>query len=229
MNREQIDTKYHRQLDIIHPDRLAMPITIVGAGASGSYTALAKMGCGSLTVFDHDLVEEHNQPNQIYGQTYLGMNKAEALSMMLLEMEGLTVDAHAARYVDQPLGRPGDQKRLVISCVDSMAARRDVWEQVKAQGSRANTITLIDPRQGGEFIVVYTATSHGDLIGAQEYEESLHPAGESLRLPCTARAVIYNSMFTGTLVAVLVKKLALGERLPRKVQVDCSGLALAAE
>ena len=36
MDRIAIDTQFHRQLDIIHPDKLAFPITIIGAGASGS-------------------------------------------------------------------------------------------------------------------------------------------------------------------------------------------------
>ena len=57
---------------------------------------------------------------------------------------------------------------------------------------------------------------------------SASAASRACAVPCTASAVIYNSMFTGALVAVLAKKFALGERLARKVQVDCSGLALAA-
>ena len=230
MNREQIDTKFHRQLDIIHPDKLAMPITIIGAGASGSYTALAlaKMGCSDINVFDDDVVEAHNAANQVYGEEYMGMPKAVALGVEVNRVTGTLIGQFRQRYADQPLGRAGERDRLVVSCVDDMDARRVIWDHVKAQGTRANPITLIDPRQGGEFIVIYTAASHGDLIGAQVYEESLHPAGESMRLPCTARAVIYNSMFTGALVAVLAKKFALGERLARKVQVDCSGLALAA-
>ena len=60
-------------------------------------------------------------------------------------------------------------------------------------------------------------------------QQSLHPSEESMALPCTARAVIYNSMLTGGLVAALVKKHALGERLPRKLMMDCSQLAFGKE
>ena len=34
MDRTTLDTQFHRQLDIIHPDKLDFPITIIGAGAS---------------------------------------------------------------------------------------------------------------------------------------------------------------------------------------------------
>ena len=225
MDRTAIDKQFHRQLDIIHPDKLDFPITIIGAGASGSYTALAlaKMGCTDLNIYDDDTVEPHNQPNQVYGRQYKDWYKVEALKKVIMESEGVLLETFAERYDTQPLGS------LVIACVDNMDARQVIWEQAKTQGSRSLPITVIDPRQGGEYIVIYTAKSHGDLMGAQAYEETLHPAEESMRLPCTARAVIYNSMLTGALVAILVKKHALGETLPRKLMVDCSTFGLTVE
>ena len=230
MDRTTLDTQFHRQLDIIHPNKLNFPITIIGAGASGSYTALAlaKMGCTDLNIYDDDTVEPHNQPNQLFGAEYLNQPKAVALGVEVYRVTGLLPGQFRQRYSDQPLGRD-ESKRLVISCVDNMEARRTIWEQAKAQGSRSRPITVIDPRQGGEYIVIYTAKSHGDLMGAQAYEETLHPAEESMQLPCTARAVIYNSMLTGALVAILVKKHALGQPLARKIVVDCSAFGLAVE
>ena len=223
MNREESDSRYHRQLDIIHPDKLAFPITIIGAGASGSYTALAlaKMGCTDISVYDDDTVEAHNLPNQVYGRQYEEWFKVEALKDTIMQSEGLLLKAFAQKYAAQELGA------LVISCVDNMEARKMIWQQAQAYGSMAKPITIIDPRQGGEFIVIYSARSHGDIVGAQAYEAGLHPSGESMRLPCTARAVIYNSMLTGALVAIMVKKFALGQALPRRIAVDCSAFGLA--
>jgi len=225
MNREETDNRFHRQLDIIHPDRLAFPITIIGAGASGSYTALAlaKMGCTDISIYDDDTVEPHNLPNQIYGRQYEEWFKVEALKDALMQSEGILLKTFAQKYASQELGR------LVISCVDSMDARRIIWEQAKAQGTKTKPVTIIDPRQGGEFIVIYSARSHGDIVGAEAYEAGLHPSGESMRLPCTARAVIYNSMLTGALVAIMVKKHALAQTLPRRISVDCSAFAIMAE
>ncbi len=230
MDRTTLDTQFHRQLDIIHPDKLDFPITIIGAGASGSYTtlALAKMGCLDVDIYDNDTVEPHNISNQIFGAEHLTRPKVVALACEVTRLTQTLPGQFNQRYTDQPLGHD-DPKRLVISSVDNMEARRTIWEQAKSQGSRARPITIIDPRQGGEYIVIYTAKSHGDLLGVQAYEETLHPAGESMQLPCTARAVIYNSMLTGALVAILVKKHALGQPLPRKIAVDCSTFGIMTE
>jgi len=229
-NRATIDKQFHRQLDIIHPDKLAFPITIVGAGASGSYTAmsLAKMGCTDINIYDDDIVEHHNQPNQLYGAEYIGQPKAVSLGIEVNRVTGILPGQINQKYIDQQL-RYEQPNCLVISCVDNMDARSAIWEQATAQGSRSKPITVIDPRQGGEFIVIYIAKSHGDIVGAKAYEDTLHPAGESMQLPCTARAVIYNSMLTGGLVAALVKKHALGEALPRKIMMDCSTFGVIVE
>ena len=69
-----VDTsKYWRQLDIVNIDKLQVPIIVVGAGAIGSFVtlALAKMGCGNITSYDMDTVEEHNLPNQFYMKKFL--------------------------------------------------------------------------------------------------------------------------------------------------------------
>ena len=75
------ETRYHRQLDILDPKSMDVPVTIIGAGATGSFTALslAKMGIRNITIYDFDTVEEHNLPNQFYRQCDLGKRKVEAL------------------------------------------------------------------------------------------------------------------------------------------------------
>src|SRR3990170_3456674 len=79
-----------RQTDLIHPDRLTMPIAIIGAGSIGSWTALAllKLGCSDVTVYDYDNVEEQNVGSQIYKSADVGMPKTEALRNRL----GILVD-----------------------------------------------------------------------------------------------------------------------------------------
>ena len=49
--------RYHRQLGIIDPDRLDIPIIVIGAGSVGSFVimSLAKMGCSDITICDFDI------------------------------------------------------------------------------------------------------------------------------------------------------------------------------
>jgi|APSaa5957512622_1039677.scaffolds.fasta_scaffold39811_2 hypothetical protein len=185
------------------------------------------MGCSDINVWDHDIVEEHNQPNQLYGAEYIGQAKAVALGIEVNRLTGILPGQMRLRYKDQLLG--DSPKRVVISCVDNMEARQEIWDQVKGQSSQRNPTLFIDPRQGGEHIVIYCARTHGDVMGAKLLEENLHPSEESMELPCTAQAVIYNSMITGGLVADLVKKHALGEKLPRRLVFDLNALAMTKE
>src|SRR5207244_2270936 len=74
-------TRFWRQLDLLPLERLDVPVTVIGAGAVGSFVTLtlAKMGLRDLTVFDDDVVDVHNLPNQFYRLTDLGRPKVEAL------------------------------------------------------------------------------------------------------------------------------------------------------
>ncbi|MFA5103544.1 MAG: ThiF family adenylyltransferase, partial [Candidatus Thermoplasmatota archaeon] len=59
---------FWRQMDIVTPtDFEKFHVTIIGAGGIGSPTALAisKMGVEKITIFDNDIVEKHNLPNQM--------------------------------------------------------------------------------------------------------------------------------------------------------------------
>ena len=118
------ETTFARQLDLCPPDRLAFPITLIGAGAIGSAVALtlAKMGCSDITVFDHDSLEEHNIPNQICRPDKIGMKKTEALAGLIDELCGVKITSRGVKYVGQRLSK------LVIVAVDSMDARRSIWK-----------------------------------------------------------------------------------------------------
>ena len=74
--------RFLRQLDILPPEKLQFPIVVIGAGAIGSaaVVTLAKMGCGNMTIWDHDMLEEHNVSNQLCHLDAIGKPKAEALA-----------------------------------------------------------------------------------------------------------------------------------------------------
>ena len=99
------ETRFHRQLDLLDLKLSSTPITIIGAGATGSFTALtlAKMGFSELTVFDFDTVEEHNLPNQFYRTSDLGKPKVLALQEIIRDFEGIEIKARNEKYRGQRL------------------------------------------------------------------------------------------------------------------------------
>ena len=75
------EARFQRQLDIVSPEQLSFAIVVIGAGAIGSaaVVTLAKMGCSDVTVWDDDILEEHNIPNQLCKPSMVGRPKLEAL------------------------------------------------------------------------------------------------------------------------------------------------------
>ncbi len=169
---------FHRQLDVLDVPRLARtPITVIGAGAVGSFTvlALAKCGAADITVWDDDSVESHNLPNQWYRLADLGRPKVQALKALVLEMTGVDIKVVQERF-------QGDGATEVTICaVDSMDVRIALWGALHPRPSM-----YVDARMGAEVGKVMCVGAFGGW-----YEETLHPSSEAYRAPCTARATMY--------------------------------------
>ena len=170
---------FHRQQDVLDVPRLSRtPITVIGAGAVGSFTvlALAKSGATDITVYDDDSVESHNLPNQWYRLTDLGRPKVVALQELVRDMTGVEIKARQLRFEKQ------NGTEVTICCVDSMDIRIELWKQLK----RLQPQLYIDSRMGAEVGKVLCVGMFGS-----SYEESLYPSSEALHTPCTAKATMY--------------------------------------
>lgn len=174
---------YWRQLDVFNPEKFETPIHIIGVGASGSWIAyiLAKMGIRSVTAWDHDLVEVHNLPNQIFGLEEIGMPKVLALARILARDCGTEVVARQEKATGlQPLSG------IVFLCVDSMSARKEIWE--KALKFNPNVKLVVETRLGAEFCIVHTIRPlyPADVRG---FENTLFGDDEAEAPACTYRAI----------------------------------------
>lgn len=201
------DTLYQRQLDILDPEKCSFKISIIGAGATGSFVALflAKMGFSNIEIFDHDSVEEHNFPNQLFPFKCLGKNKAISVAEIVKEYTDIEIKANPVKYSEQSLGE------VVISALDSMEGRKLILKEcVKQKGP----LLLIDPRTGPEMYQVYTCNVKIDL-SVKQFKKSLHSDEEALELPCTGRSIIYSVGFVSSAIAETVKRYAMNQTYKR--------------
>lgn len=217
MRTKELD--WTRQLNLIPPDKLQFPITLIGAGGIGSPTALtlAKMGCDNLTIWDFDTVATHNIPNQLYPLNAVSKPKAEALSLVLEEYAGVQ-----PRIVPSAFTGKERLSGVVCACVDTMEARMAIWKAVRFKPA---VPLYLDARVAGEIGMLYTIRPC-DLYAVRFYEQTLHPDEEAWDAPCTARSVIYGSLFTAALIARQIKSHALGESLDREIIFDLKNLVL---
>lgn len=203
----------YRQQELIDPDQLDTPIAVVGCGGIGSFVvlALAKMGCRALTAYDDDRVEPHNIPNQAYRLADVGRLKVEALADLVQEVAGVSLTARAERVRKQRL------QGVVVTAVDTMAARREIWLQ--GIRHRAGVPLYLDARMGAEVARIFTVRP-ADPDDIRRYEASLHSDEEAVSLPCSGQAIVYTGFSIAALVAGQIKKFLAGEPLKGELIFD---------
>jgi molybdopterin/thiamine biosynthesis adenylyltransferase len=145
---------FNRQQDFIQPQAFTnTSISIIGCGATGSHAALllaqsgfgggqGPNGFGTMKLFDFDIVELHNLPNQAFHQKHLGLNKAVATQDLIESKCGFKPMAFPIKVVDQEIA----QSDYVLLLVDSMKARREIVENVLKYG--VNTKLIVETRMG---------------------------------------------------------------------------------
>ena len=218
---------YWRQLGILSPEQMQdIEVTLIGAGGIGSSTALclAKMGIPRMVVYDHDTIEEHNLPNQMYpenwfdgysGNDAVGTSKVEVLKSVLdqfvmRDRDGVTGEIkygimRQERYERQLLSG------IVISGVDSMSVRQNIWRNVQRD---ANSVDLyIEARMGAEVAVVYTLFPKNREQGEWYKSNFLYDDMDAIEAPCTARAIFYCGFMIASLISSQVKKFLRKEPL----------------
>jgi hypothetical protein len=212
--------EFLRQLDLVSPETLDIPVHLVGCGGIGSFTALvlSKMGVRHLSLYDPDGIEEHNLPNQLFRVSDVGRPKVDALREILAEFAGLTVEIQPVQVERQRMAG------VVISGVDTMQARKTIWQQCIRY--RTAIVRYIDARMGAEVARIYAVkpTDPGDI---RFYEKTLYHDEEAEALPCTAAAIVYSGFAIASLIGNLVKRLATDEDLPREVLFDLKTLTLS--
>jgi len=224
-------TNFTRQLDIINPASLVYPITCIGLGGIGSFTAvtLLRMGFKDFTLYDHDLVDSHNIPCQHYNEGDVGTSKVIALAehMDNCFKDQVDIKTRHEKFKDQPL------EGMVVSGVDSMSSRQTIWNAVRK--SRSQIPLYIDGRIGiewdeelqrvtGEWIEIFSIRP--SLIDDVEfYEPCLFSDEKSAELRCTAQSVVYVGNIISGLIAGNIKKWICGDKNFRR-HILCDLLTL---
>lgn len=123
----QNEVDFTRHSGWVSPQELNNTLLIIGCGATGSRIALAaaRMGFHNFILYDKDVVEAHNLPNQVYFPQHVGMNKVDALEQILKEFNPrIEVETHCEWFSkDTEVSVPATW----ILTVDSMSARKDIF------------------------------------------------------------------------------------------------------
>jgi len=211
---------FSRQSELISQEKLiGLSVVAIGAGQIGSWTALAlaKMGFRKITIIDPDIVETVNVPNQVYSPKDVTDRKVNALRRIVKQLAPwCELKVIPEKFIDQKL------EGIVISGVDTMKARKDIWNAVKWN---VNVPLYIDGRIGAEIIQIFTVRPYY-LSDIEFYEKYLFSDEEASRLPCGRRGIVYVGMMASSIIASQVKKWIKKESYSRLVTIDIAKIRL---
>jgi molybdopterin/thiamine biosynthesis adenylyltransferase len=162
------------------------------------------LGVTEFVVYDDDTLETENLPSQLYGEEHLGVPKAKALASEMQRLDsGVKVDVRTERVTPET-----ELAGTVISMVDSMEARQEIWQAIRMN---PNVEMFIDARMGAEIgqIRVLNPMKPSDC---RRFEQSME--GQPVELPCTAKAIVYNGGMIAALISNAVKRSVNNEKQP---------------
>ncbi len=211
-----VEVNYHRQLDIFNPsDYTDVKIHVVGCGGIGSFVAynLGMLGLAeNLVLWDNDIVEAHNIPNQNFLIEHVGMSKAAALADFINRKCGVSPKVKERFFTEDSHITDG----IVLLCTDNISSRKLVYNDVK---DRENVIAIVDGRLGGESFIVLT-TLLRDEDAKSEYDKTFFDESETVPLPCTAKAIIYVGAYIGAIMTKQVKDILTLAVPVKRIQID---------
>lgn len=225
---------YADQTKIFDPGKFGYDIHFIGAGGASNSAIMqvATMGAlenATLHIWDPDCLEPHNCATELsYSNKMVGKPKVEAVA------DALRYKFNNDIIITSPSGweqwcqyhhvygkRPNvvlhqeavtaDTKLngIVVTGVDSMAARKEIWQAVKEQFWQVPL--LIDLRSAGLTTLIITFNP-SDQEAVTTYEESfLYSDEEAMPLECGARNVCFISAYFGVEVAHRISLFARGK------------------
>lgn len=173
-------TDFSKQMELIKAHEFKERINVIGCGAIGSWVVffLLKMGFENIHVYDFDKVEEHNLPNQMFAEKHIGELKVDAIINAYSDMfeDGMNesrLTVHNQKIDD---GNAHTLSGVVISCVDSMSARKEIYELAFKYGQAK---LWIEGRLSIWGAYVYTLDDKNCKKQIEEYEKTLYADEEA--------------------------------------------------
>lgn len=205
-----------RQADIIPVTKLGFETHVIGCGAIGSFTALAlaKMGVTNISVYDMDKVDVVNMNCQFYRFSDIGKDKAIALADLIEDFTGVEVKPHVMKVDKAHAPR---LKGTVILAVDSIEARKEIFEAIAALGAGVHWV--IDTRMGAEYYEQHCLNPY-DKVEAAKYRTTFHSEENQAQAPCTAKSTVYTATLAAGMVTKTIKNIITEQDFPREVNWD---------
>jgi molybdopterin/thiamine biosynthesis adenylyltransferase len=185
-------------------------VTLIGAGGIGALTAvvLAKMGVAEISVCDDDKVDSYNLATQFFRIDDLNKCKVHQIKQIIRQFSDETNVMSMLERVTPHTDIP-TYASIVISAVDSIQARQDIWQAL----SKVKTWNwYLDARMGAEIFHLYCVNKNN----CNWYSNALMSVCEDdvEEEPCTSKATIYTASIAAGQIGMAVRDIVTGGMPP---------------
>jgi|WetSurMetagenome_2_1015567.scaffolds.fasta_scaffold262058_2 hypothetical protein len=203
-----VNIDFSRQTEIFNPANQSYHIAVFGVGSLGSFITLtlAKLGFSHIDVYDYDVVEAGNIPNQFYRTTDIGKHKVVALKEMVKQFTNVDINIHITK-VDKYSPIECGLDTIFILTFDNLKQRKIIFDRFRDYPNY-----LIDARMGGEeFKIITTKLCDSDDLVMHDKEFDI----VETQLKCGMKSVIYSVLAISSEVCNIVKKINNGQKYPK--------------
>jgi molybdopterin/thiamine biosynthesis adenylyltransferase len=174
---------------------------------------LAKMGVVQLTVWDADTVSETNIATQWHRVSDVGKDKVFSLARSLEEFSDEIIVEPMAEWVTEETAFPYFD--LLISAVDSITARKLVWDAI-CRGERPGF--YIDARMSAEEFQMFVLDM-SDKRAIHNYAAMLESISEEdiPEVPCTMKATFHCSAAAAMNIGAALRNILRNQQASERV------------
>lgn len=191
-------------------------LNIIGVGATGSWIAMlaARMGWHKFRVWDLDIVESHNLPNQIYTHNDIGKKKVVALKEQLLKFNPeIEIETHD--YFFESEKHKDLLQGPVIITVDSLSARKDIADAINGNW---NVVHAFETRMGFTHAEINYLDCL-DIESVDNFKSLLKNDSEVTEAACNERIITTLTCQVAATVVHLLCALMTKDRNKNEVQI----------
>lgn len=208
-----------RQIEVFKPHEHGQKrVDLIGVGATGSYITfiLAKEGMENIHVWDHDIIEPHNIPNQLYFEKcHIGMKKVEALKAIIKDATDTEIICH-----DQKVTGKVELGNIIFLLTDTMSSRREISESNFK--NRPTIYCVIETRMGSNSGRIYTFNPN-ILNEYEEWEKTLCGDNEAEVSACGGSiSIASTASLIASMAAWQMKKVLKGQPFENEVIISCN-------
>lgn len=212
---------FSRQLELYDAENEQDKATVIGVGATGSWVSLilSKLGVSEINMYDMDIIEGHNVPNQLYSVHDVGKIKVAMCKKYcdVLGSSNTDVTQRAMKIDKDHMIKP-EENNIIFCLVDSMAARKEIFDMIVDTGIK---YTWIETRMGltGYRIYMIDTTNEKEI---EKYRETLYSDDEAEVSACgTSQSIVTTAVQCAShAVGLWLAKKNNAEYVPNEIIFD---------